>query len=389
MKDGGLIVGIDVQDTGSQVCFFDFVHKTPQNVVFPDGRAVLDVPVRLSEWPDVHSKGAAPVLEKITEHFGRLIERAKIISKIPKIDQLCITTSCFRPEVLDLIAAVLKRLMYMHGQWTVMGHEECYACYAYNQKKELYLSGIMLLDFEADGIHAHVMQRGKRNQTEFIMEKSFLLADDTVLSVYEGNTDLNQIEERLTKWLKDIMADYVISSVYLTGKGFDTEAFPAALTKLLCTHRKVFAGQNLFVKGACYGAYEAVYGAGLQGAVLACRNRITTGIEMDILEHGAAKRFRVVKPGTNWYMAYRQLDFILEDIRKIRLIMRPCDDSGDYEEWIDISEIPYRPGKRTRIGMTFVFTADDRCRISVCDKGFGSFVKSAGKTIHYDLKLRS
>lgn len=384
----GLLIGIDIADTVSQVCCFDSADRAPASIRFSDGRTVLDTPFCIAD-PEKAGDAPSAAVSQLAGHIAKLIEAAKKFTGITLVNQICITTPNFRTAVLDLIAAAIKQLGYDRTQWSVMSHEECYAYYAFNQKRELYFSGVMLLDFEADGVHAHLMQSVKQNGTALIREKRFLLDSPQARSVYAKTLPLNQFEAPLTDWLKKILSDYVVSSIYLTGKGFDTQEFPAGLTRFLCTRRKVFAGQNLFVKGACFGAYESVHGAGLDGVLLGCSNRITTGIEVDIVERAAPKRLRLVKPGTNWYMAGRSLDFILEDIRRIRLLMRPCDGSKEYWEDIDISEIPFRAGKMTRIRLELRFTADNRCRITICDRGFGEFVKSSAKTVCRDILLES
>lgn len=383
---GGLIIGIDIQEEYSQICYYDVDNGQPQNVLFADGRAVTENPVKLSAWDQDADK---TVQKQVTEQIAGLIASVKKVSKVPRVEKICVTVSLFQKEILDMIAAAMEGLMYAQEQWTVIGHEECYAFYAYHQKKELYASGVMLLDYEEDGIHAHIMQDGKHNETHFIMESSHVLDNAQIRGVYAGEQPLAEIETMLISWLKEITANSVLSSVYLTGKGFDIETFPPELTKFLCARRKVFAGQNLFVKGACYCALEEKGSAALEGVILGCRNRVTTGIEVDILERGSAKRLRIVKPGVNWYMAGRKMDFILEDMTKVSLIMRPCDGSGDYQEVIELRDFPYRAGKMTRIELDIRFLADDRCVVNIRDKGFGEFVKSSGKIICREIQLRS
>ena len=56
---------------------------------------------------------------------------------------------------------------------------------------------------------------------------------------------------------------------------------------------------------------------------------------------------------------------------------------------MDISEIPFREGRTTRISIHVEFMDADRCNITIKDLGFGEFVKSSGKVIHRELTLRS
>ena len=62
--------------------------------------------------------------------------------------------------------------------------------------------------------------------------------------------------------------------------------------------------------------------------------------------------------------------------------MMPCNGKQEYMETIDVSGIPYRQGKMTRLDVEFNFTADNKCNVTIRDKGFGDFVKSSGKVIN-------
>ena len=61
----------------------------------------------------------------------------------------------------------------------------------------------------------------------------------------------------------------------------------------------------------------------------------------------------------------------------------------DYDEVVDISEIPFREGKTTRVSVSVSFVDSDRCNITIKDLGFGEFVKSSGKVISKELVLLS
>jgi hypothetical protein len=209
-----------------------------------------------------------------------------------------------------------------------------------------------------------------------------MLASDVVNRTGNRDLPLAKASPEIIEWLSDILADHYVSSIYLTGGGFDVEEFPPELTKFLCNHRKVFAGQNIYVKGAAFCGYEELYPLASGQMVIACNNRIATGIEMDIVERGKPKRLRIVKPGTNWYTASREFQFIASDLNVINLYMKPCDGRKEYIESIDVSEIPYRQGKQTRINISFDFTADNKFTVTIKDRGFGDFVRSSGKVIN-------
>ena len=58
-----------------------------------------------------------------------------------------------------------------------------------------------------------------------------------------------------------------------------------------------------------------------------------------------------------------------------------------YDEIVDFSDFPYRAGKTTRINVRFEFEGDDRCSVTVTDKGFGCFVQASGKSVVRSIDL--
>jgi hypothetical protein len=162
----------------------------------------------------------------------------------------------------------------------------------------------------------------KKSGQEMIPEESHVYSSEMICSVPQRRKTLAQAEKELIHCVQDALKDKIVSAVYLTGAGFEAENLPKELTHVLCARRKAFAGQNLFVKGAAYAALKEDTSAGhSSGRLLACRNRITTGLELNIKERGEEKRFRMVRPGTNWYEAGRSVELILEDMRTIPVIL--------------------------------------------------------------------
>jgi hypothetical protein len=378
----GLIIGIDIGRDVSMASIFNEYDLSADNLTFADGNTYKENPVSADRWHQIVKEGYQGQLDDICAFFASIIEQAKKVSGRVKVGMLAMTVYDFNVNLLNSIAVIMERLNIAREHWTVISHEEAYVYYAYNQKKELYASGVMLLDYQPAGLHCYLCSDRKMNLKTVIMENNYMLASDVVNRAGDKGLPLSKASPEIIEWLNDILADHYVSSIYLTGEGFDVEEFPPELTKFLCNHRKVFAGQNIYVKGAAFCGYEELYPLATGQMVIACNNRIATGIEMDIVERGKPKRLRIVKPGTNWYTASREFQFIASDLNVINLYMKPCDGRKEYIESIDVSAIPYRQGKQTRINISFDFTADNKFTVTIKDRGFGDFVKSSGKVIN-------
>lgn len=361
----GLVIGIDISTEKMQVCYYDFKDKSLKT----------DLLENTGDYATMIEKAVGSIMKQL---------------KIYTIDRICVTVERFERDILDKLKKVFVQMSLSEWQYTFLSHEESYAYYAFNQKEELYSRGVMLVESKKEGLYCYLMRIVKNNGNEIVCENKTFFDDVS----YENESIIINEESQhiIMNHIKEFLDNSCVSSVYLTGAGFDTDKFPEEFTHFLCSGQRAFVGQNLYAKGACMCA------ANLSGSskepdvfhniILGCSNRVTTGIEVDILERNKNMRFRIVKPGTNWYTAERKVDFILDDTNEIRLIMRPCDGSREYEEIINLSEIPYRDNKTTRIGFEIEFKNDSDFTITVKDKGFGDLFKSSGKVIKKEISIR-
>ena len=382
----GLIIGIDIQKIYSQVSWYNNTDNTCEPVNAGKD-SFVENPKEVCELFNIPQGLDYDYTKELADFIAGLIGQVKSKCGRMKVEKICITVEVFEKYILDRISSALESLQFSKEQWILISHEESYAYYAFSQKPELYTSGVMLLDYTMDGLHTYKMYMGKIQGEDVIMEKRQSFSDPEILSIVGKNKSFNDGYSHLMEIIRSVMPDRSLSSVYLTGQGFDVSEFPKEFAQMLCTGRKAFVGQNLFVKGACYCASEEVQPRLFKDVIPACYNRITTTVETDIIERGVPKRFRLVRAGTNWYMAEINIDFILDDVTRIKFILRSCDTNNEYEEYVDISDIPYRQGKLTRINMDISFKNDNTMLVTVTDRGFGDFAKSSGKVIRKEICL--
>lgn len=383
----GLVISIDIQEYISLVAYYDEADAKIVSLTFPNGKNYKENPIKASHWHKMADDEHIEQMEGIIHFLESLIELAKQQTEYIQIRKVCVCVESFVTEQLQFLEKIFDKLGIDSLHRTFISREEAFAFYVYNQRKDLYSACVMLLDYNELGIDCYLMNNGKIKNQEIIKENRYHFYNDKVPKVLNGTLQLEDITDDIMDWLNNIIKNFIVSSIFVTGQGFNVKEFPSSFTDFLCKKRKVFAGQNIYVKGACYCGYESLYGGRLSNMILACGNRITTGIELDILERGIQKRLRVIKPGINWYEAKRSYDFIVEDLTNITFHLKPCDGSNDYIKTMNISEIPYRKGKMTRINLQIYFSSENVCHIKISDKGFGGIIKSSGKVVYGQLDI--
>ncbi len=379
----GLIIGVDLREDSAMVSYYDYSYEDVIQMEY-DNRQETFFGCTLKEMIEEKDEFAPNTYKTLTETFKDIVESVRIKTDISKVDSISVCVHDYKIETLEAIKIALSNLDLDSYKWEVISDAESFAYYAYLQKKELYLGGVGLMDFREDGIEMCRLMSKRVHNIDYIIEERKHFNSPEFDAVIYGEKTLDDIDEELCQTLNDFLEKRAISAIYLTGKGFNVNNLPQEFTKQIVCRKKAFIGQNLYTKGACYCALENLKPRVFDNTVLLSKERIMVGIELDIKEFGKDKRFRLVKPGSNWFMAERTVDFILDDIRQINLKILTADNRFD-DEVIDLSDFPLREGKTTRISLNIKFFSNSRCQIVVKDLGFGDFYRSSGKVIYKDL----
>lgn len=379
----GLIVGIDLREDSAMLSFYDKEKDIVNQLEF-DNRQEYFFNVSLKEMLKEEEGLREGEYKKLTQIFLYMLEELRKKTGLTKLLSLSVVLHNYSIDYLNAVLRVLENLGLNQTNSQIISKSESFAYYAYSQKRELYIGGVCLVDFEKNRLK-YVRFNSKRvNNVDYIVEDKKEYNSIEFAEVLNKEKTLEDIEDLLISSLNEFLDRKILSSIYLTGDGFNTDKLPEEYTKLITNRRKAFIGNNLYSKGACYAAKEFIMPKVFDNTVLLSEERIMVGIELDILDRGVNKRFRLIKPGTNWFMADRTVDFIIEDMREIKLHIVTANKLFE-DEAIDISDFPYREGKTTRISISIKFYSASRCQIIVKDLGFGDFYKSSGKIVYKDL----
>ncbi len=420
-RDKLFLVGIDLCDDFSQISYYNYIENEPISIDLPGLDNKYCIPTVVcksngrSDWfageeaekcstlgEGILIKG---ILQKAIEknpvqvddisvmpidlmqtYLDYLLQIVKNFTNCEKIDQICITVELFHISLLNVIVKAMNNLGFSREQLVLTSHTESFVYYSISQKKELWSNEVVLFCYDTNGFSSYRMYRVNERGTQIIMvqkqEKQEL--SDSCKHSY-GFTE--QEDELLVELAEKVLEKRIVSSVYLVGSNFGEDVKNTKFIKYVCNRRRAFMGHNMFCKGACYQLFENNYGIVSKDFFLACEERITTGIEVRILDRGKDKILRLLKPGTNWFGADDSFDFIVDNKSEIELFLSPMDAKEKQVVKIPLTDFPKRPNKTTRISISISFTNDSRCHLMVKDKGFGEFFMSSGRIINEELLL--
>ena len=188
-----------------------------------------------------------------------------------------------------------------------------------------------------------------------------------------GREDLDQ---RFLETMKAVIGDRNISCVYLIGEGFLGEWYQESL-RFLCQERRVFLGNNLYSKGACYAARQRMTpGSVSEGYVFLGKDMLKANISLYVEKRGQDSCHPLLDAGTNWYDAKAEIDFLLEEENRFSLRITPLNGGEIRDVEIALTGLPQRPARTTRIHLQIDMADLTTLRLNMEDFGFGEFFQA-------------
>ncbi len=167
-------------------------------------------------------------------------------------------------------------------------------------------------------------------------------------------------------------------SAYLIGNGL-TGGWAGQSIAWLCRGRRVFMGNNLYSKGATYGAFIKQTNPPIADLYYFLDgNRLTANIGIRAFSRGEEVYHPILDAGTNWYEADVTTDLLLEDLGELHLILTPLTGGKVEETPVRLERLPVREGRITRIRLQVTMSAPDKVELHLEDLGFGEIFPSTG-----------
>ena len=176
-----------------------------------------------------------------------------------------------------------------------------------------------------------------------------------------------------------------MSAVYLTGVGF-TELWANASQNALCDGRRVFVGQNIYTKGACYAAYIGSHVINPNKYIVNAEDMVHS--DVGILSGDASNTFiPIAKGGREWYNMRGKLYVCLDDTNRVELLYKNHYNQEAIREIIEIHGLPSRPNKTTRLSLEVEMYSGNRGAVVIRDEGFGKLYPTTNKIYRKEFLL--
>ncbi|MBO4325586.1 MAG: hypothetical protein J5845_09405 [Lachnospiraceae bacterium] len=286
------------------------------------------------------------------------------------IDKVVISMRDPSDKMIQIIEAAMETTGVRHESIRVRSHLQSFMFYAVRQKKELWVNDVGLFDFNENGLMYTQLSTAKKvapiTVTAQIKDLSNLL-DENMLETMPDN----QLAYCFRTITDKVLYRQILSTVYVTGKGFESNWSDDVL-KALCSGRRVFKGMNLYAKGAAYfGLYEN--DEEMRDFLFLTEDMIRSTIAIRMFKDNQIADYPMVRAGTRWSEVNAKTVGILDDTEEVYFSIYHTVKKDSKHVVVSLKNLHGRENKTTRVSIGIRCLDRETAVITVKDLGFGQF----------------
>ena len=296
------------------------------------------------------------------------------LGKVVAYDKLVITVDRLTKENMDMFWKIAPRLGLSSEQFMVIDHKESFYYFALSQESSLWIHDVFLFEYEKNSMSYLWLKRNARTTPQVIS------INESAKQAFMGDQD-----EEFLRYLQKAFENKIVSTAYLVGNGFDGEWMKSSLA-YLCRGRRVFMGMNLYSKGACYAA-AARMNEDEWAFIYMGENEMKFNLSLKVRDKGELAFYNLISAGKNWFEISGECDVLLSDTTEIDFWKQLPNSREAVIESLELTDIPDRPDRTTRVHITAKPIADNKIDITIKDMGFGELYRGTNKVWHYTMSV--
>lgn len=402
-------LGIDLNDKYAMISYFQLNMNEPETVSTIAGSENFQIPLILAKRKEIGQWYYGDEARKMAQNtdmicLDKLLSRAVngdelviddetypaeellalFLNKITALpnklgntcdfDRLVITVDRLSKENMDMFWRIMPKLGLKPEQFMVIDHKESFYYFALSQKEDLWLHDVYLFEFDKANIRYFSLKRSMRTTPQVVT------IEESPKRTINGDPDIE-----FSRIIQKAFENKIISTVYLVGDGFDGGWMQSSLN-ILCKGRRAFVGKNLFSKGACYAA-EVRDNEDKWRFIYMGENELKFNLSLKVKSKGALSFYNIISAGKNWFETKGQCEVILSDTTEIDFWKQLPNSREAKIETLELTDLPRRPDRTTRVRITATPVADDKINIEIMDLGFGELFRGTDKVWHYTMTM--
>ena len=377
MRAQKVIAGIDLDKERPQFCYYDKGSQDTQTAPLTaeteetSFRDILKELELRAEKETLTAEVMSRLQKRSTELFRRGFASLGITDPEEQLEGLMITAEQLTRPLVTLLRETCTRLGLGRGRSFLQDYRESFFFHTLYQKPELWHRNVGFFRFDGRKVTFYSMAMDN-------------MARPIAVKIEEGITvrlseDRRRWDEQFYNMANASLRQNMYTSIFIMGELFDKSWAGRSISLLCKGGRKAFVVDNLFARGACYGAREKVDKRRLGDYLYLGDGLIRSNIGMEMMVQGKETYYPLISAGINWYETEKVCECILTDKPELIFTIQKEGEENVHHSLMPLPGMPKRPPKTTRIRLHLFFSEPRKCIIEAEDLGFGELYPASGK----------
>lgn len=363
-----IIMGIDLNVSSPQICYFDMASRKTGARLMKIGNARVNLTEIFEKADSISDDRVAEVLSGVLREALATVGISDIKREIVG---LMFTVEDLSKPMVTLLQKVFALLGISKSRGYMQDYKESVYYYIMYQKQEMWKH------------NAACFVIGEENDVSFYSlslnrKTSSVTASVKVEELGNFGDDPETKGRLLAGIIRDTLNRDIYSSVFVTGSDLEQPWALESKKVLVKGGRPAFTEEYIFARGACFGARERADEKRIRGISFAGDSLVRDNIGMNVQVGEKTAYYPLITAGAHWYNARHDCEFILGDQKRVVLVISSSKEGGRRLCRIDLEGLPDRPARTTRIHLHVEFESRNQCTVEVEDMGFGDMFPSCG-----------
>ena len=321
-------------------------------------------------------------------YIKRSLTYLSMIASVEKIAAIMFTVENLDQKMVDVLRQMVEFLQLPRILIQFIGKEESFFHYNLHTDVSLWNNQVYLYEMQDRTLTSYGLSLNRQTKPIVtIIEKKEYESFPKIDNFYQNQEGKALWDELFLENITEDMEEKVVSTVYLIGEGFLGEWYQKSV-RYLCSKRRVFLGNNLYSKGACYALMDKMEPTELSASyVYLGTDKLKANVGMEILRQGAPSYLAILDGGNSWYDSKKEWDMILEKDNRLVFRITPLNGKNVTQTQMVLHGLQMSKTPLCRIHAEAYMETPQKMKIKLWDKGFGEFYPSSGQYWEENIEL--
>lgn len=314
--------------------------------------------------------------ELLALFLKKVIDLPRKLGNVPLFDKVILSVERLSKENMEVFWNIAPKLGLSSDTFMVIDHKESFYHFALSQSESLWIHDVYLFENDGKNLFYYGLKRNTRTKPQMISIKESI--KNPVESESEQDMEFLGV-------LRRAFENQLVTTAYLVGEGFEGGWMKESLN-FLCKNRRVFMGNNLFSKGACYAGFNREH-PDKWNFIYMGEHEMKFNLSLKVRDCGNMAFHTLISAGKNWFETKGDCEVILMGSPEIEFWKQLPNSRDAVIESLELTDLPNRPDRTTRLRISATPISDEKIEVVIKDMGFGEIYRSTDKNWKYTMTM--